>query len=139
MAQVRRVIDLALLAIVVVEVRIVGHFFHHGGHPGPEGLAQLARSGLGVFQRVVQQRRGDDFRVGDSPFHRQRAGQRQRMVDVARGMQILAALLAMAVGGKGGGLQNEGQALGRQREGRLAGFRFHGEIRGALGKACQAA
>ena len=66
----------------------------------PNSRAQLLERGVGVLDGVVQQRRGEHLDVGDAALARQHLGERDRMVDVGRGLGVLAPLVAVLVRGE---------------------------------------
>jgi hypothetical protein len=62
----------------------------------------------------VQQRRAEDGDVVD-PFALEQARERDRVVDVGRGLGVLAALVAMLVGREGDGFQQQRLRVGVQK------------------------
>ena len=93
-------LDLGTLPLGLLERLVVGHFHHDGGDPAPEMLAQFRGGGLGILDRVVEQRRADDRRLGDAALAPEDVGERDRVVDVGRGLEVLAPLVAMLQSGE---------------------------------------
>ena len=107
--QLRRVLDLQALALGLGQALVVGDLGDDARDARAEGVDQLLVAGGGVLDRVVQQRRAQHLEVGDAALVHQHVGERDRMVDVGRGVGVLAALVAVLVGG-------EGQRLKKKRE-----------------------
>jgi hypothetical protein len=88
------------LRVGLGQALVVGHLLDHGGDARAELGAQLVGSGGGVLDGVVQQRRGQHLGVGHAALARQHLGQRDRVVDVGRGLGVLAPLVAVLVRGE---------------------------------------
>jgi hypothetical protein len=104
-----RVLDLQALALGLLQFLVVGDFHHHAGDALAELALQLLEAGVGILDGVVQQRRGEHLGVGDSSLAREHLGERDRVVDVGRGLRVLAPLVAVLVRG-------ESQRAEEQRE-----------------------
>jgi hypothetical protein len=61
---------------------------------------EFRESGLGIFDGVMQSRSHKGGLVGHAAFDRENGRNRDGMIDVRGGFRILAALLAMLVGGE---------------------------------------
>ncbi len=103
--------DLQPLAFRLLEILVVRDFEHDGGDDLPEAHAEFVGGGVGVLDRVVQQRRAENGDVVD-PLALQHAGQRDRMIDVGRGLGILAPLVAVLVRRERDGFQQQGLRVG---------------------------
>ena len=98
-------LNLALLAVMLVQRFVVGHVQHSRSDLRAENRGQLLRRRIGVFDGVVKDRCAEDHHIGDATLVRQHVGQRDRMVDIRRRIGILATLGAVLVSGEGHCLQ----------------------------------
>jgi len=94
------VLDLQRLAARLGQRLVVRHLGHHVGHLAAEVLHQLLVAGVRVLDGVVQHRGHQRLDVGDAALGRQQPRQRDRVVDVGAGAGVLAALVAVLVGGE---------------------------------------
>lgn len=72
-----------------------------------EALSELAGSRRRILDRIVQKCRSQDGRIGDTAFVRQGVRERKRMIDVGRGIGVLAALVSMPLRSERGGPHDE--------------------------------
>jgi hypothetical protein len=98
-------VDLRLLALELAQLLVVGTLDHDVGDLVPEHDLDLVMRGVGVFDGVVEQRCCQHHRVLDVRLH-QDIGELYRVVDVGRGFGVLAALVAVLLGGEGRSLQD---------------------------------
>jgi hypothetical protein len=66
---------------------------------------QFAWGGLGVFQRVVQDRCGEDLDIRNTALLGKHAGHCEGMIDVWRTRMVFSALITMLVSSECGGTQ----------------------------------
>ena len=133
-----RVVDLRLLALGLEQGLVVGHFQHHGSDLGAEQGLQFLGGGFGVLQDVVQHGGAEHHGVVHAAQLRQHLGQCNGVVDVGRGLGVLAALVAVLLGREGHGLDEQREGVGglhrRLRES-LLGVRV--ECQGAAAGGCK--
>ena len=94
------------LRSVFSSVLVVGHFEHDGGDDLAECDAKLGGGRVRVLDRVVQERSAEDVDIVDT-LALEQARERDRVVDVGRGLGILAALIAVLVGREGDGVEQQ--------------------------------
>ena len=102
----RGLVHLRLLAFELVERLVVGTFGHDVCDLVTEHDLDLVVRGLRVFDRVMQQRRGQHDGILHVRLH-QDVSDLNRMIDVRRGFLVLAFQKSMLLGRESGGLQNE--------------------------------
>ena len=102
-------LDLQALALRLRQALVVGDLGDDARDARAEGLDQLLVRGGGVLDRVVQQRGAQHLEVGHAALVHQHVGERDRVVDVGRGLRVLAPLVAVLVRG-------EGERLKKKRE-----------------------
>ena len=94
-------LDLKSLALLTGQALVVGEFSDEVRDSRAELVFEFEQSGLGVFDRVVQQRGRDGLGVGDVADVHQQVGHCYRMVDVGNCLDALAALMPMFMSGEG--------------------------------------
>src|SRR5258706_4842443 len=105
-------LDLQPFALRPQQRLVVGHLAHDTRDRLAEALAEFLVRRLGILDRVVQNRRGEELRVGDPHLVGQHVREGDRMVDVRRGLRVLAPLAAVLVRGEGEGVDDEAGAAG---------------------------
>jgi hypothetical protein len=101
------VLDLQALALRFGQVRVVSDFGNDARNPRTEYSHQLLVRGVGILNRVVEQRRAQHLHVCHAALVDQHVGERNRMVYVRRGGGVLAPLVAMLVRSEGERLKKE--------------------------------
>jgi hypothetical protein len=92
---VRRVLDLAALALRFRKQLVVRYFEDDARDPHAEGRLDLVGGGLRVLDRVVEQRGADHLPLAHAALVPQDLGERDRVVDVGRRGMVLSPLVAV--------------------------------------------
>lgn len=79
---------------------VVGDLQNDGGDFLAEQTDQFRLGRFGIFKRVVQDRRDENTLILDERLVGKQVRQRNGVIDVGRGFDVLAALVAVAIGCK---------------------------------------
>ena len=93
-------LDLGLLAILFGKCFVIGDFHDDIPDRAAELRLEFLRLGRRVFHRIVQQGGTDDFDVSNVTLVAEDVGERNRMVNVGRGIDIFATLILVLGGCK---------------------------------------
>ena len=98
------VLDLQTLALSLWQGFVVSDLKNDIGNLLPEQLDQFGLGGLGIFKSVMQDGRNQHAIILDKGLIGEDIRQRDRVIDVRGSMNVLAALIAVPVGGEVDGL-----------------------------------
>ncbi len=93
-------LDLQALACRLVQLLVVAYLLDDRRDLRAEEIPYFPGGCLRVLDGVVQERRADHDRIVDSSLAPEHVGQRDRMIDVGRSLEILASLVAVLLRGE---------------------------------------